>query len=182
MTSEGSTWSRAFLVRRSPQGEGGRPGGVPSAAGAWTALFPVTYAVHIAEEYWAGDTFSGWVSRLWSIDFSQQEFLVLNAIAMAVMIAGVIVANVTTFRLPIAALGFIVAFNGALHAVASVVTASYSPGVVSGVLIWIPFGVFALRRAYGALPRRQFYGGIVAGLIGHALMSLLAFSSSPPTA
>ena len=147
-----------------------------AVTGPWTLLFPITFAVHIAEEYWGGETFSGWVSRLWSIDFSPHEFLELNALAMAVMIGGVIVANATAFRLPIAALGFLVAFNGALHAVASLATASYSPGVVSGVLIWIPLGAFALRRAYHALPRSQFYGGIAAGVVAHALISVLAFT------
>ena len=99
-------------------------------AGAWTALFPLTYCVHVAEEYWGGESFYVWVSRLWQIDFSREEFVALNAAAMIVMIGAMLVANLTPARWPIAAFGFITAFNGTLHAVTSIVTATYSPGVV----------------------------------------------------
>ena len=92
-------------------------------AGPWTALFPLTYCLHVAEEYWGGETFYGWVSRLWSIDFTREEFLTLNAIAMGVMIAGTLAANLTPARWPIAALGFVTAANGLLHTIASIATA-----------------------------------------------------------
>ncbi len=145
--------------------------------GAWTALFPLTYCLHIAEEYWAGETFYGWVSRVWQITLTRDEFLALNAIAMTVMVAGVLVANVTNVRLPIPAFGFVTAFNGSLHAIASIVTASYSPGTVSGVLIWIPLGVDALRRSHRALSAAEFYGGVTLGAAAHGLVTLAALTS-----
>lgn len=146
-------------------------------AGPWTALFPLTYCLHVAEEYWGGETFYGWVSRLWSIDFTREEFLSLNAIAMGVMIAGTLAANLTPARWPIAALGFVTAANGLLHTIASIATASYSPGLVSGLLIWLPLGSYALRRAHRGLSRTEFWMGIGVGLAGHALISAVAFNS-----
>ena len=148
-----------------------------SLTGAWTILFPVTYCLHIAEEYWAGESFYGWVSRLWSISFTRQEFLALNFIAMIVMIGAAIVVNVTPVRWPLAMFGFITALNGTLHIVASLATGSYSPGAVSGLLVWIPLGVYTLRRCHGALTPIELYGGIAAGAFAHALISAAAFNS-----
>lgn len=150
----------------------------PAITGAWTALFPLTYCGHIAEEYWGGETFYGWVSRLWGVDFTREEFLTLNAIGLVVMIAGVLVSNVTPVRFPIAAFGFITIFNGTLHAVASVFTQSYSPGTISGVLVWIPLGMYALRRCSQSLSRQAFYGGIAGGVLAHAIISAVAFMAS----
>jgi hypothetical protein len=146
-------------------------------AGAWTVLFPLTYCLHVAEEYWGGETFYGWVSRVWQIDLTRDEFLTLNAIAMGVMIVAVLVANVTTVRLPIPAFGFVVVLNGSLHVIASVVTASYSPGAISGVLVWVPLGVYALRRSHRALRAAEFYGGIALGALAHGLVSWVALGS-----
>lgn len=145
-------------------------------AGAWTLLIPLSYGLHIAEELWGGESFYGWVSRLWDITFTREKFLALNAIAMIVMVTAVAAVNVTPARVPLAALGFIMAFNGTLHAVASVATASYSPGVVTGVLVWIPFGVYTLRRCHAVLTAGELYGGMALGLLGHALISAVAFS------
>lgn len=148
-----------------------------TAAGLWTLLFPLTYAVHIAEEYWVGETFYRWVSRIASVDLSREEFLVLNAVAMLIMIVGVIVANVTPVRLPIAALATVTAMNGTLHVFGTLVSRSYSPGVISGVLLWIPLGVYALRRTHATLPRVEFYAGVTLGFAAHGLVSWLAFNS-----
>lgn len=148
-----------------------------TAAGLWTLLFPLTYAVHIAEELWAGETFYRWVSRVAAVDLSREEFLAMNAIAMLVMIGGVIVANLMTVRLPIVALAAVTALNGTLHVFGTIVSGSYSPGVISGVLLWIPLGVYALRRTHGALPRAAFYAGVGLGFAAHALVSWLAFNS-----
>jgi hypothetical protein len=95
---------------------------------------------------------------------------------MLVMIGGVIVANLTTVRLPIAAVATVTAMNGMLHVFGTLVSGSYSPGVISGVLLWIPLGVYALRRTHGALPRGEFYAGVVLGFAAHGLVSWLAFN------
>jgi len=148
-----------------------------TAAGLWTLLFPLTYAVHIAEEYWGGETFYRWVSRVASVDLSREEFLALNAIAMLVMIGGVLAANLTPVRLPIAACAAVTAMNGLLHVFGTLASGSYSPGVISGVLLWVPLGGYALRRTHGALPRGEFYAGVGLGVAAHALVSWLAFNS-----
>ena len=57
--------------------------------------------------------------------------------------------------------------NAAWHILAAIVRRGYAPGVVTAVLINLPFGVYVLRRAV----REQWIGARTAGLlIGIALV------------
>jgi hypothetical protein len=60
----------------------------------------------------------------------------------------------------------------------SVVTGSYSPGVVSGAGLWTPLGVAALARTRRTLPRRDWRCGIAAGLLITGSLVPLALSLS----
>lgn len=147
-----------------------------TCGGWWATLLPLTYLLHIAEEYSAGESFFVWTSRLgWPL--SEQRFLVLNGIALAVMTGAVMASTRWRHaRIAIPAFGFAVMLNGMAHAVASVVTSSYSPGLVTGLVVWVPLGTFTLRRCWTSMPRRRFAGGIALGAGAHLLVTVLAFS------
>lgn len=135
-------------------------------------LFPVSYIAHAAEEYCCGDTFPVWISRLASVHFTATAFLWLNGIALALMFAAAWLATYAVrMRLLLATLATIVVINGAAHAIGSLATASYSPGVVTGVLVWLPLGVAALRHAGRQLTRRSFAMGVALGVAAHAVVS-----------
>lgn len=141
----------------------------------WPWLFPLTYAAHIAEEYGGG--FYLWLSRVAGVPLSRADFIALNAVAFVVMTAVVIAAVWRPeTRWLMAALGTVVLVNGSVHVIASAATRTYSPGVVTGVLLWIPLGAFTLRRAAGDLSRRRLIAGIVVGLAMHAIVSALALA------
>lgn len=137
----------------------------------WTWLFPTTYVAHIAEEYWGGPGFPAWVSQFANIPLSVELFLWLNAVGLAGMIICVLIArtNPGTAGLLIC-LATVELVNGILHTVLSVLTASYSPGAVTGLLLWVPLGMAGLSRL-----RRPagpgFWPGIAAGLAFHAVLS-----------
>ncbi|HEY0005994.1 MAG TPA: HXXEE domain-containing protein [Pyrinomonadaceae bacterium] len=142
--------------------------------GQWVWLFPATYLVHIAEEY-LGD-FPGWVSSFGYARITPSDFLQLNALAWLLMVLGIILALITPhMRWVIISFGTIVFLNGLAHSLASIATASYSPGLISGLLLWIPLGAWTLRRARRSATRRSLLAGIVAGFLIHAVVSLLAF-------
>ena len=152
------------------------PPGVPERSRLGLAAFPVTYAVHVAEEFWGGESFPVWASRVSGTVLSNREFLVLNGVAFAVMCLVVVLAGRTArLRWATAALGTVTAVNGTLHLLGSAITGSYSPGAVSGVLLWLPLGWVALRQAYSELPRPLFIRGCAVGCAGHALVTTLAF-------
>jgi hypothetical protein len=64
--------------------------------------------------------------------------------------------------------------HGSAHLIASAITRSYSPGVISGALLWLPLGTVTLVRAFRAFPRGVWWGGIVLGLALHGLVTGLA--------
>ena len=145
-----------------------------SLAGRWVWLFPATYLVHIGEEYWGG--FPAWASGFGVWELTPAEFLELNGIAWALMTVGVILAlRLAPLRWLLISFGAVVLLNGIAHTLASLVTWSYSPGLFSGLLLWIPLGAYALRRAWRTRKRRTFWRAILAGVVMHGAVTLLAF-------
>jgi uncharacterized membrane protein HdeD (DUF308 family) len=142
--------------------------------GSWAWLFPLTYLVHIAEEYWGG--FPVWIARFWGVESSSANFLSWNGGALVMMCVGVALVLATkSYRWLLVSFGTALLINGAVHTVASVVTRSYSPGLVSGLLFFIPLGLFTLRRARRQVNARTLRAGVVVGVVMHAAVVLLAF-------
>jgi hypothetical protein len=142
--------------------------------GSWAWLFPLSYLIHIAEEYWGG--FPAWIARFWGVESPLSNFLIWNGGAWVMMTVGVVlVLRTKSYRWLLVSYAMVVLVNGAAHALASVVTRSYSPGLVSGLLLFIPLGAITLRRARALVNRRTFRAGLIVGLLMQAAVVLLAF-------
>ena len=139
----------------------------------WPLLFPLTFLAHVGEEYVGG--FPAWSSAVLGFRLTPTTFLQFNAVAWIGMFCGTLAATVGPRALvvPFATATFI---NGCAHLVASVLTASYSPGVITGTLLWIPLGGVTLRRAWRHLSERALWTGVVTGAVLHAVVVLLARS------
>jgi hypothetical protein len=145
-----------------------------SFTGNWAWLFPISYLIHIAEEYWGG--FPTWIARFWGVESPLSNFLSWNVGALIMMALGVAVALRTkSYRWLVVSFGTVVLINGLVHAGASVVTRSYSPGVISGLLLFIPLGAITLLRARSTVNRRSLRAGVIIGVLMHAVVVLLAF-------
>jgi uncharacterized protein with HXXEE motif len=145
-----------------------------SFIGNWAWLFPITYLVHIAEEYWGG--FPVWISRFWGVESSNSNFLSWNGGAWLLMIVGVaLVLRTKSYSWLLVGFGTVVLINGTVHTVASVMTRSYSPGLISGLLLFIPLGTMTLLRAQMKVDRRTLRAGVIVGVLMHAVVVLLAF-------
>jgi hypothetical protein len=128
-------------------------------------LFPPTYVIHLGEEYLAADGFPLWAERTLAIQFSNAEFTAWSALALGLMcLGGWLVSRDPKFRFIEIALAVAVLGNVAVHVFTSILTWTYSPGLVSGVLIWIPLGTLRLQRARRALTRRGYIAGVYLGL------------------
>jgi uncharacterized protein with HXXEE motif len=138
---------------------------------AWPLLFPVTFLAHIAEEYFGG--FPAWSARWLGFTFGAAGFLELNAAAWIVMFVASIVATLGNAWLvvPFATATFV---NGCVHLVLTIVTRSYSPGVITGTLFWIPLGAYTLRRKHAELSHAAFWSAAILGLALHALVVFYA--------
>jgi|SRR5581483_1290194 len=145
-------------------------------AGIWVWLFPLTYLAHIAEEYWGG--FYRWIARLTGGVLPVEQFLSLNTIFWLVMTVAIAFAFWSRAGAwLVTALGTVVLINGSAHVIGSVITLSYSPGAITGLLLWIPLGAFTLRRAWRYLARSRFIAGILTGIALHTLVVLSALNA-----
>jgi hypothetical protein len=128
-------------------------------------LFPATYVVHLVEEYVAGDGFCAWAERALGITISVREFLVWNAFALTLVCVGaVLVTAHPRFRWIEIALSIAILGNVAGHVIASVLTQTYSPGLISGVLIWVPVGIMRLSAAFPLSSSRGRTAGVGLGV------------------
>jgi len=66
--------------------------------------------------------------------------------------------------------------NGALHLLATAAFATYSPGVVTGALLYLPLGGLALFYLSRLLPSPMFTRAVLAGIAVHAVVALAAFT------
>ena len=150
---------------------------VPSCDGLaahWLWLFPVTYAVHIAEEGLAGERFYRWIHRVLGREFSGCVFITLNLLYLSAMCAAVrrVQGHRSAWLVP--ALGVITTANGIGHLVGSIATRSYSPGLVSGTTIWMPLGMLALQRSRRFLPRTVWRRGVAGGVAVAGAVAVVA--------
>lgn len=147
----------------------------PSGPAPW--WFPATYALHAAEEFCTGETFPVWISRFAGVHFTATAFLWLNGIAMAVMLLAAAGAARGVRWLAVT-LATVVAINGTAHLVGSLATWTWSPGVVTGTLLWLPLGLSTLVHARRALPRRTLLGAAALGFAAHAVVSGIVLCST----
>ena len=96
-------------------------------------LFPPTYVIHVTEEYLAAGGFPFWAERTLAIRFSNEEFTGWSTLALGLTCLGAwLVSRHSKFRFIEISLAIAVLGNVAMHVVASVLTWTYSPGLVSG--------------------------------------------------
>jgi len=147
--------------------------------GPWIWLFPASYAVHVAEEGLAGERFYRWIRRVVGREVVGRTFLAVNLAYETAMGAAVWRARSRVdFGWIVATMGTITAIHGVGHLAGSVATRSYSPGLVSGIAVWTPLGLFAVVRARRLLPRAVWRRSIAAGVAVNAAIGLLALPLS----
>jgi len=138
---------------------------------AW--LLPVTFAAHIAEEYFAG--FPAWFTRVAGARLTTERFFEVSGLGWVAMAIGVLIATaVRPARIVLVALAAMVLTNAVLHCGASLATAGYSPGTVTAVLLWIPLGVTLLARLQREISHAELAIGIGVGVAVHAMVVLAA--------
>jgi hypothetical protein len=115
---------------------------------ALALALPAIFALHVVEE---APGFVMWFNAHVEPDITAQSFWSVNASAFAITIAVAAVAAISRERVAalvaIAWVGFLMLANGLFHVVAAVVDRGYVPGVVTALLLYLPFSVSFLRTA-----------------------------------
>jgi hypothetical protein len=131
---------------------------------SWLILF--TYLIHIAEEYWGGEGYSAHLLQTKGVYMSPSRFLIVQAIGVALMAAGILIAKRLSFPNGMAViLGATILGNAATHIVSSLRTFKYEPGLFSAIAIWAPLGLFTIlyfRRQ--VLNAKRFWISIAIGI------------------
>jgi hypothetical protein len=152
---------------------GGRPS-VERWPAAWGWLFPATYAIHLLEELWGGEGFTAWVGRVWGVELAPRTFLVWNAVALLLMVAGVaLTPRCKHLRWLFVAYAVAFLLNAVSHLAAGLYTATYSPGLISSLLLWPPLAAWTLLRYRKTLGRRSRRAGLLVGLLMHCCVVAL---------
>jgi uncharacterized protein with HXXEE motif len=137
----------------------------PAAINFWLWMFPITYLIHIAEEYWGGEGYSAYIYRLRGVHLSPTRFLVAQSIGFILVTIGVILAHKFKFRrMMLIILGAVVLVNGLTHAFTALTILRYGPGLFSSIFIWMPLGVFVLVRFKNEVTRKRYWIGIAIGV------------------
>jgi hypothetical protein len=127
-------------------------GSFASSGRRWLWLFPATYAVHVLEEGLTGERFYRWIGHASGRVLDPPSFWLVNGVLWALMVIVIVCARkrVELGWIMATVLGTVAVVNGVGHAVGTAMVRSYSPGLVSGVLLWVPLGSWTLwhsRRA-----------------------------------
>jgi len=147
---------------------------VESWPAAWGWLFPASYAIHILEEWWGGEGFTAWLASVAGVELAARQFLYWNALALLLTAVGVaLTLRFRNLRWLLLAYGVAFLLNALSHLAASLYTVTYSPGLFSGLLLWLPLGALALLRFRKTLSRRGRRAGLLVGLLMHAVVLAL---------
>lgn len=143
----------------------------------WLLLLPISYLFHLAEEWWGGEGFAAWTALAVGSPVSTTRFIVLNSMVWplfcSLTVAAILRPKLAWFP---ALFATVVLVNAALHILGSLVTSTYSPGLVTGLLFYLPVGaaafVFSRRHATAS----AFRLAVFLGVLIHAIVAIIAFA------
>ena len=148
----------------------------PSAAAInfWLWVFPITYLIHIAEEYWGGEGYPAYILRLRGVHMSTTRFLVAQGVGFVLVTIGVILARRFKFpQMMLVILGTIVLVNGITHSVTALSIMSYGPGLWSSIFVWMPLGIFTLLRFRKSVTNKKYWIGVAIGVGVNVVVGIL---------
>jgi hypothetical protein len=142
----------------------------PSAWWMWS--FPITYLIHLAEEYWGGEGYCAYLYRLRGVRLSTARFFFFQGLGIVLIVVGIFVSlHLRWPRFFLAIVGALVLSNGTTHTVTALRHGGYGPGLVTCVLVWIPLGLVTLYLLSGEMPAARL--ALAAG-IGVAIQATVA--------
>jgi len=130
--------------------------------------------IHIAEEFYGGEGYLAYLKRLRGVELSPTKFLVGQAIGLGLIIIGLLIARRLNFpKQLLIILGAVVMVNGFSHLGTSLFYREYTPGLITGVLIWIPLGVVTLISFKRGLSVRRYWLYVASGIAINAAVAVI---------
>jgi hypothetical protein len=148
-------------------------GSTPAARRWWPLLLPLGFLLHIGEE-WFGD-FAVWTQDALRMPVSTTRFIMLNSIVWP----SFAVLTVVAIRRPawwwfVTTFATVVAINTVFHALGSLATWTYSPGLITALCLYLPVGGYALADGSRRLPSAAFGRAVLLGFAIHVAVAVIA--------
>ena len=161
-------WAVNLLMRR------GEPRGL---ARWWPLALPLAYALHLAEEWYGGEGLVAWTERVLGTELTPLRFVILNAVAWPIFAALTVLAiRITAYAWLLVMFATVLVVNALLHALGTLAFGAYSPGLVTGLLLYVPVGGLVLVAGHNRLPLRRFGGAMLLGVAIHVAVAFIAFA------
>jgi hypothetical protein len=143
----------------------------------WSWLLPLVYLIHICEEYWGGGGYPAFMARVRGVHISSARFLFLTSLGWVLMLFGIFMARRFRFLEWLAVcLCTVEAANGVSHTITAVKMSAYNPGLVSGLLLFIPLGIAGLCLLWKSMSGKRYLTALAVGVAIQLIVSLLAVS------
>ena len=157
----------------------GQPHIASNVAPWWVIFLPIAFLAHICEEWFGGPGFPAWTQSTLGAGVSPARFVLMSGGGLLVMTLSIIAALHDHRRAWLAVtFATMITVNGLLHAIATAAYSTYSPGTVTGLLVFVPLGGLTLWSMSRCLPRHQFVLAALGGVALHALVLFIAFGFS----
>ena len=149
----------------------------------WSWLFPLSYLIHIAEEYWGGEGYPAYIFRLRGVHMSTARFLAAQSVGLILVTIGVVLARRLKFLpMMLVILGALIAGNAFTHTVTALSILSYGPGLFSSIFVWGPLGVVTMIRYKSAIDdQRQYWIAIAIGVGINVVVGVLTMRGARVT-
>jgi uncharacterized protein with HXXEE motif len=136
-------------------------------------LFPLGVALHVAEE-WPG--FPRWARRFASAEYSDREYITTHVVAVVLAIGAVgavrwLPTTPVLFGFLAVVFGPGVFCNAWFHIGATVLSRTYCPGVITGVMVYLPLSLMVVVSGIrdGLFTPRFLLAALAVAAIVHTL-------------
>jgi hypothetical protein len=134
----------------------------------WAWVLPAAYVFHVVEEAFGGHGLMEWMAEEGGVRLSLGAFMGLNLIGVSILcLAAWAARRWKVWQWPLVSGATIVLTNGVWHIGLCVTTRSYVPGVLTGLLLYIPVGGVLLLWLRRAMAPWIFVLAIVFGMVIH---------------
>ncbi len=138
----------------------------------WLSLFPLTFLIHFAEEYWVGEGYPAYLFRLRGTRLSEKRFIAFQTLNFGLFVAAGLISYLLNFpEIMVVILSGLVLCNGITHTVTAIWDGRYGPGLISSAFIWIPLGFISIMLMFGHISNTRL---AIATLIGFAINGVVA--------
>ena len=142
----------------------------------WLLILPAVFLAHIGEEVFAGEGFAVWTGRIFGSPLGAARYAAINLVGWPAFLILTVVAIVSPrLRWLAATLATMLLVNAGLHGFGTLYTWSYSPGLVTALLLYPAPCIAALRMIRRTQPA-AFGLAVIVGIALHAVVMVAAFA------